>query len=112
MVTVSVLLFVVMEMPVPAARVKVSELESATTELCPATAIVSKLLPAAPPVAAMVTVSVLASVVMVMFVPATRVSVSVAESATTELCPATAIVAKLSDDVPPATVAHELSPLK
>jgi hypothetical protein len=46
-------------------------------------------------------------------VPATNVSVSVAESATTELCPATAIVAKLSDAVPPPdTVAHVLSPLR
>jgi hypothetical protein len=65
-----------------------------------------------PPVAAMVIVSVPAFVVIVMFEPATNVNVSVAESATTELCPATAMVAKLSDAAPPATVAHVLSPLR
>jgi hypothetical protein len=66
-----------------------------------------------PPAASIVIVSVPAFVVMVMFEPATNVNVSVAESATTELCPATAIVAKLSDAVPPpATVAQVLSPLR
>lgn len=44
-----------------------------------------------------VMVSVKASVVMVMFAPATRVSVSVALSATTSLCPLTAMVLNASD---------------
>ena len=109
----SVLASVVIEIPVPAAKVSVSVAESATTELCPATAMVAKLSDAVPPpAAAIVIVSVAASVVIVMFEPAAKVSVSVAESATTLLCPATAIVAKLSDDDPPATVAQVLSPLR
>ena len=63
-----------------------------------------------PPDAVMVIVSVPATVVIDMQLPATSVRVSVAESATTEACPATAIVLKLSDDAPPATVAQTLSP--
>jgi hypothetical protein len=60
-----------------------------------------------------VIVSVPAFVVIVMFEPATSVKVSVADSATTLDCPATAMVAKLSDAVPPPdTVAHVLSPLR
>jgi hypothetical protein len=59
-----------------------------------------------------VMVSVLAFVVNVMPTPAVKVSVSVAESATTELCPATAIVAKLLLDEPPVTTAQVLSPLR
>jgi hypothetical protein len=39
---------VVIDMPVPAVRVSVSVLESATTELCPATAMVAKLSEAEP----------------------------------------------------------------
>jgi metal-sulfur cluster biosynthetic enzyme len=109
-VTVSVPEFVVICIPVPPANVRVSVDVSATTSLCPATAMVLKLFAAAPPVAAIVTVSVAASVVMVIFDPATKVRVSVAESATTELCPATAIVAKLSEADPPDTVAQVLSP--
>jgi hypothetical protein len=113
MVTESVLALVVIVIPVPATRVKVSVLESATTFVCPATAMVVKLSEALPPpAAAMVMVSVPASVVMVMLDPATKVKVSELESATTLLCPATAIVAKLSEALPPVTVAHELSPLK
>lgn len=114
-VTVSVPSFVVIEIPVPATKVSVSVLESATTEFCPATAMVAKLLDAEPPLAVelMVIASVAASVVIVMFVPATKVRVSVLESATTLLCPATAIVVKLSEAVPPLdTVAHVLSPLR
>jgi hypothetical protein len=112
-VTVSVLALVVIVIPVPATSVKVSVLESATTFVCPATAMVVKLSEALPPpAAAMVMVSVPASVVMVMLEPATKVNVSELESATTLLCPATAIVAKLSEALPPVTVAHELSPLK
>ena len=42
-----------------------------------------------------VIVSVLASVVSVIPIPATSVRVSVVESATTELCPATATVLKV-----------------
>ena len=86
-VTVSVPALVVIDMPVPAARVSVSVLESATTELCPATAMVAKLSDAEPAtlVELIVIVSVPASVVMVMFEPATKVKVSVAESATTLL---------------------------
>ena len=58
-------------------------------------------------------VSVVASVVIVIPVPAVSVRVSVAESATTLDCPATAIVAKLSEArPPPETVAHVLSPLR
>jgi hypothetical protein len=65
------------------------------------------------PLLVIVIVSVPASVVIVIPVPATSVSVSVAESATTLDCPATAIVAKLSDAAPPPdTVAHVLSPLR
>ena len=110
-VIVSVLLFVVICMPVPPAKVSVSVAESATTLLCPATAIVAKLSDAEPPPALlMVIVSVAASVVMVMFEPATKVKVSELESATTLLCPATAIVAKLSDADALTTVAQELSP--
>ena len=60
----------------------------------------------------MVIVSVPASVVRVIPVPATSVNVSVAESATTLVCPATAMVAKLSDVEPPETMAHVLSPLR
>jgi hypothetical protein len=59
-----------------------------------------------------VIVSALAFVVSVMPSPATRVRVSVLESATTELCPAIAIVEKLFDAEPPTTVVHVLSPLK
>jgi hypothetical protein len=111
-VTVSVPASVVIEIPVPAAIVRVSVAESATTELCPATAIVSKVFWPVPELV-MVTVSVPASVVIVMPVPATSVSVSVAESATTFDWPATDIVAKLSDaNPPPETVAHVLSPLR
>ena len=114
MVIVSVLLFVVICMPVPLAKVKVSVLESATTLLCPATAILLKRSDAEPPLAVelIVMLSVAASVVMVMFEPAIKVKVSVLESATTLDWPATAIVAKLSEAEPPETVAHELSPLK
>jgi hypothetical protein len=112
-VNVSVLASVVIEIPVPATKVNVSVAESATTELCPATAIVAKLSDAVPPpAAAIVMVSVPAFVVMVMFDPATKVNVSVAESATTELCPATAMVLKLSEALPPVASAQELSPLK
>jgi hypothetical protein len=113
MVIVSEPAFVVIEIPVPASRVSVSVLESDITLDWPATAIVAKLLDAVPPLAVelMVILSVAASVVMVMFVPATRVSVSVAESAATLLCPATAMVLKLSDAAAPTlTVAHVLSP--
>jgi hypothetical protein len=110
-VTVSVPESVVIEIPVPAAIVRVSVAESAITELCPATAIVAKLSDAVPPpAAAIVIVSVPASVVIVMFEPATRVSVSVAESATTLDCPATAMVEKLSP--PPEPAAQVLSPLR
>jgi hypothetical protein len=112
-VIVSVLASVVIEIPVPAAIVRVSVAESATTFDCPATAIVAKLSDAVPPpAAAIVIVSVVAFVVMVIFEPATKVNVSVAESAITELCPATAMVAKLSDVVPPDTTVQVLSPLK
>jgi hypothetical protein len=85
MVIVSVVLLVVIDMPVPATKVKVSVPLSATTEFCPATAMVAKLSDVAPPLAVelMVILSVPASVVMVMLDPATSVRVSVAESATT-----------------------------
>jgi hypothetical protein len=109
MVIVSVPATVVIDMPVPATSVRVSVAESATTEVCPATAMVLKLSDETPPpVELIVIVSVPASVVMVILVPATKVNVSVAESATTFDCPATAIVAKLSA----AGAAHVLSPLR
>ena len=65
-----------------------------------------------PELEAIVIVSVRASVVMVIFEPATSVRVSVAESAATEVCPATAIVSKLFDEAAAVTVAQVLSPLK
>ena len=49
-----------------------------------------------PPAAAKVIVSLLAFVVMVMFVPPTNVRLSVEESATTLSCPDTAIVLNTS----------------
>ena len=54
-----------------------------------------------PPPAATVTVSVPGVVVIVMFEPATKVSVSLLESAATLLCPETAIVPKA---LPPADI--------
>lgn len=48
--------------------------------------------PPPPPLALIVILSALGSVVIVTFVPATKVSVSPVESATTLLCPETAIV--------------------
>ena len=91
-------------------------------KICPDDALViatslspSKLV--APPllVELIVIVSVAASVVIVTFVPATNVRVSVLESATTFDWPATAIVVKLSDVVPPPPVASvpftQLDPL-
>jgi hypothetical protein len=59
-----------------------------------------------------VTVSVPVLVVIEIPVPAAIVRVSVAESATTFDWPATAMVAKLSDAVPPDAVAQVLSPLR
>ena len=54
-----------------------------------------------PPAAVKVTSSPLASVVMVILLPATKVSPSVALSATTSLCPDTDIVLKMSPLAPP-----------
>ena len=59
-------------------------------------------LPLPPPLEAKVIVSLLASVVMVMLLPPTKVSVSVAPSATTLLCPDTAIFLKASVTEPVA----------
>jgi hypothetical protein len=72
---------VVIVIPVPAVNVKVSVSESATTFDCPATANVEKAF-AAPPVAAIVRVSVEASVVSVIFAPAAKLRVSVVLSGT------------------------------
>ena len=94
-VTVSVESSVVIDIPLPATSVSVSVDESATTLFCPDTAIVVKLLEAAPSTDAfIVIVSVPSSVVIVTFDPATKVNVSVEESATTLFCPSTAIVVK------------------
>ena len=68
-VILSALASVVSVIPVPATRVKVSVVASATTFDCPATANVEKAF-AAPPVAAIVTVSVESFVVRVIFAPA------------------------------------------
>lgn len=54
-------------------------------------------LPAVEPEEVMVIESVVSSVVMVILLPATNVSVSVALSATTSFCPLTAIVLKASE---------------
>jgi hypothetical protein len=79
-VTVSVP-FVVNVIPEPAARLSVSVTASAATEVCPDTAIVLKAFwltsPPPPPASpVIVTESVAASVVSVMFEPATSVRVS------------------------------------
>ena len=100
-VIVSVVLLVVILILLPAAKVSVSVLESATTSSWPLTEIVSKLLDEPPPVALNVIVSVPASVVIVMLVPATSVKVSAPVSATTSDWPDTAIVLKLSEPPPP-----------
>ena len=57
-----------------------------------------------PPDELIVIVSVDVSVVIVMFVPAASVNVSVVESATTFVCPATAIVLNKFCDPPPPPV--------
>ncbi len=95
MVMLSVVASVVIVTPVPATRVRVSFVPSAATVVCPATATLPK---AFAPVAllVMVKVSVPASVVSVIPVPAAMVRVSVVLSATMLDCPATAIVLKMS----------------
>ena len=88
--------------PLPAANVNVSVALSATTSLCPDTAIVLNVSLTEPlPEEAIVTESPEAFVVSVMFEPATKVSVSLLESATTSLCPDTAIV---PNALPPADI--------
>ena len=67
--------------------------------------------PPPPPEDAKVIVSVFASVVIVILLPATRVKVSVALSATTSLCPETAIVRNTSCDAPPAIVIVLVAPV-
>ena len=62
---------------------------------------VNGIVPPPPPDEANVTLSPLASVVSVIPVPATKVKVSVAPSATTFDCPDTAIFLKASVTVPP-----------
>ena len=64
-----------------------------------------------PVVPVIVTVSEVAFVVNVIPVPAASVKVSVALSATTLLCPETAIVLKLSEALPLDTVLNESAPL-
>ena len=91
----------VIVIPLPAANVKVSVAESATTSSCPETEIVLNTLLPPPPEEAIVTESPDASVVRVIFEPATKVSVSLLESAATLLCPLTAIVPKA---LPPADI--------
>ena len=92
--------------PVPATKVNVSVVESATTVFCPLTAILVKLFDAPLlPVAEIVIVSLSASVVKGTLVPATKVKVSVAESATTSDCPEIVIVLKAFPPAPPAPVA-------
>ena len=82
-VIVSVVASVVMEVLVPATKVKVSLLVSVTTVLCPATAMFLKMFWLDPKsVLAMVMVSVAESPVMEIPAPAVRVKVSVVESAT------------------------------
>ena len=84
MVSVSVVAFVVSVTPPAWAKVRVSVEESATMVDCPETAMFVKESEAVPPpLEAMVMESVVASVVRVMFDPATRVRVSVFESAAT-----------------------------
>ena len=92
----------VIDIPLPAANVKVSVALSATTSLCPLTAIVLNVSLTEPlPEEAIVTESLVAFVVSVMFEPAIRVSVSLLESATTSLCPETATV---PNAFPPADI--------
>ena len=75
---------VVSVIPLPATSVKVSVVLSATTLDCPLTAIVeNKFCEPPPPEEAKVIVSPDAFVVIVMLLPATKVSVSAAASATT-----------------------------
>ena len=78
--------------PVPATRVNVSVLLSATTLDCPATTIVAKAFGI--PLLVKVIVSDPGVVVIVMPVPLANVKISVIESATTSDCPATEIVEK------------------
>ena len=68
--------------------------------------------PPPPPVVAIVIESVVLSFVIVMPLPATSVSVSVLESATTSSCPLTEIVSNELDAEPPAGVAHAPFPFR
>jgi hypothetical protein len=102
---VSVVAFVVSVMLLPATSVRVSLPLSATTSLCPDTAMVLKVFVTVP-LFVIVSVSVLAFVVSVIPVPAAIVSVSIWVSATMEDCPDTAMVSKLFA----ARVVHERPP--